>query len=475
MKRPNFFRGKTLWGLLILAVLLVVVRLSFLDVPMITDEGGCAYVATFWSSDHQLYRDINYDRFQGLFLVYKCILKIFGPEIRSIRLAASLYSIGTLLAIFFFARRLVGQSAGWIAGCFFVVFGAAPGIEGFTANSEMFAILPLTLSAYFSWRRRWFWAGFLAGAAVLFKLIGISGLLLSLLWILINRERGRAFLVNLLGFGICPGLAVIHGSLIGWKYFWATFFQRRAMAFSMISSGLSYQIGHFLESLQRTFPVWIALAILSVFAIAHKKSSFRWFGLFWIGTSLLGMAMGGNWFQHYYVQMIPPLAVMGGIGVLCLKEVKADSRAVWGGLALIGIAIFLVFQAKYWFMNPRLISLEMYHRPAYLVSQDVGDYIKNNTKKDDRIYVAFGQADIYYHARRKAAVPQQLFWHQIASNRDLWDRVVKSIQSKEPAMIVWVQYQPPRSFATPDSFKAMLEKGYALDLQLPFLQVYRRK
>lgn len=191
--------------------------------------------------------------------------------------------------------------------------------------------------------------------------------------------------------------------------------------------------------------------------------------------SVISDYFGQQWFQHYYVQIIPPLAVMAGIGLLCMKNIKGDLKTFWAGLTLVAMAIFFIFQAGYWFMNPKQISLNMYNRPAYLVSKEIGDYIEKNTEKDDRIYVAFGQADIYYHARRKAAVPQQLFWHQIASNRDLWDRVVESIQLKEPAMIVWVQYQPPRSFGTPESFRGLLEKGYVLDKKLPFLQIYRRK
>ena len=63
---------------------------------MISDEGGYAYVAHFWSGDSQLYRDIRYDRPQAIFLIYKLCLFIFGGSVEAIRLAAALYNALTV-------------------------------------------------------------------------------------------------------------------------------------------------------------------------------------------------------------------------------------------------------------------------------------------------------------------------------------------------------------------------------------------
>lgn len=466
---------KLLLGVLALIVLSVVIRVPFFNVPMITDEGGCAYVAHFWTSDYQPYKDINYDRFQGLFLIYKAILAVLGPEIDSIRLGAALYNSAAVLGVFLLARLMGVGLAGWIAGILFALFSAAPAIEGFTANSELFAVLPLTFSAYFSWKQRWFLAGLLSGFAVLFKPIGISGFLLALIWVLLNRWKWRSTLSLSLGFAIGPGLAAFHGWLIGWKYFLATFVKHRAMAFSIFSSRSGYQLGSFFESIRITSVVWIVLAILALIALVYSGSRVRLFGLSWIGASIFGMALGGNWFPHYYVQIIPPLAVLGGIGAASFVSMKKDRRILWSAPLVLAFGIFTAFQGGLWFAKPDEISLSVYDRPAYLVSKDVGRYIAGNTRADDLIYVAFGQADIYYHARRKAAVPQQLYWHQIAANKDLWDEVVACIKAKIPAMIIWVQYVPPSRWSTPEAFEALLDEGYDLDRKYPFLEIYRRR
>lgn len=464
-----------LWFLLLLCTFSVVIRIPFFRVPMISDEGGAAYVAQFWSSDYQLYRDINYDRLQGFFLIYKAIFAVVGTGITSIRFAAAVYNVGTLLAVFFLARKLSLNLSGWIAGICFAIFSSAPAIEGFTANSEVFAVFPLTLSAYFVWQRRWFLAGFLAGLSVLFKPIGISGFLLAFIWILICHDKKRAVIPMSIGFAIGPGLAIFHGWLIGWDYFWSTFFTHRAMAFSLFSNPSARQVNSFFASLRATAPAWIGLGIFAVVALLYSDSRIREFGLIWIGTTIIGMTIGGDWFGHYYIQLIPPLAVLAGIGGSKLILGRTNLRVTWGVLASMGVCFFFSSQAKYWVMSPDQISLSIFHRPAYLVSERVGEYIANHTQQQDLIYVAFSEAEIYYYAKRKAAVPQQLYWQHLAANRDLWDAVIDSLRMKKPAMIAWVQHQPPEKWSTREGFEALINEGYVVDTEFPPIRIYRRR
>jgi len=469
------YSKKLCWGLLGLALFSILIRVPFMNVPMITDEGGCAYVALFWSSDHQLYRDINYDRLQGLFLIYKGILAFLGHEIASIRLGAAIFNVGTVLAVFFLAKMLFSEFSGWLAGLFVAIFSAAPAIEGFTANSEVFAVFPLTIAAIMAWKKRWYLAGLFAGISVLFKPIGISGLLLTLIWIIVTREKWCSALMAGLGFAIGPALAAFHGWMIGWQYFWGTFVTHRALAFSLFSGQAAAQFKNFLVSVGATYQAWIVLAVLSIVTMIYLPVRVRHFSLIWIICSVLGMAIGGNWFPHYYIQIIPPLAVIAGIGASHIISMGGRTKALWLTALAISSGIFLLNQLPFWLMSSEEISIGIYQRPAYLISKEVGEYINNNTDANDSIYVAFGQAEIYYYARRKAAVPQQLYWHQIESNRDLWGKVIMSIRAKAPAMIVWVQYLPPRQWSTPEAFKALIEKGYYLDRKLLPLSIYKRR
>ena len=134
-------------GLLGLMAFSIFLRSPFFSVPMISDEGGYAYVAQSWSGDIELYRDIPYDRPQAIFLIYKLFLFIFGGSVEAIRLAAALYNALTVAALFFFARQVFSQRAAWLGALVYAIFSASPRIEGFTANAELFTLLPLVVAA----------------------------------------------------------------------------------------------------------------------------------------------------------------------------------------------------------------------------------------------------------------------------------------------------------------------------------------
>jgi len=366
----------------------VLLRLPLLHVPMITDEGGCAYVAKFWSHDHQLYRDINYDRLQGLFLIYKLILATFGESTAAIRFAASLYAGATTAALFLVARSLSDARAGLIAAALFAVFGAAPAIEGFTANSELFAMLPLTLSAWLALRRRWWWAGLLAGLAVLFKPIGVSGWLLAMGWAAFGREGQakppwRDMVVLSTGFAVGPSLAALHGVYVGWEHFWRVFVQERLLGFSVASTPAAVQLARLASGVVDTVVAWLFPGILTAAAMTRSGKTERRFAAIWLVASFVGMALGGNWYLHYFVQILPPVCALGGVGAAALLRGGWRTWAPWGAPALLALGWFVVRQGPYWTWEPKRISWELYHRPEYLVADEVAEFIRDTTDPSD--------------------------------------------------------------------------------------------
>lgn len=203
----NWVVGLGLLGLMAFSIFL---RAPFFSVPMISDEGGYAYVAHFWSGDIQLYRDIPYDRPQAIFLIYKLFLFIFGGSVEAIRLAAALYNALTVAALFFFTRQVFSQRAAWLSALVYATFSASPRIEGFTANTELFTLLPLVVAAHLTWREKWLAAGLVSGIAFLIKPAALSGLLLTLVWTLVVKASWRAPLASLLGFLAGPLASMAH-------------------------------------------------------------------------------------------------------------------------------------------------------------------------------------------------------------------------------------------------------------------------
>ena len=466
-----FGKKEKVFVLLLLVGISVVIRIPFFNVPMITDEGGYAYVAHYWSHDYQLYRDIPFDRPQGIFLLYKLIFLLIGGSTSAIRLGAALYNAMTVLALYVFATKVFPFKVAGVIAAIYAVLSACPSIEGFTANSELFAVLPLVAAAHFAWREKWLESGLFAGLAFFLKPIGLSGLLLTLLWAIVRRSGIKMILKPIVGFAVFPAVSLMHGFSVGIRAFWDSFVGQKILTDSGFSIGLGQQIITFLKSSYVLLPLLALPLFLSLIGVIKAEPKVRVFGLLWLLSTFSGMAIGGNWFSHYYIQALPPLAFMGGFGLFEMLRLKRRSLIYLLGVS--SAAFFLVREVPYWFLSPPEVSFRLYQRIPYLYSKEISEYIQKESVSTDPIYVAFYQADIYYLSKRRATVPQ-LYRYQFVGSQRVYQKVMKSIERREPMFVV--QCQPPPAWISEDEFERILADGYELKRRYPSnIRVYQRK
>ena len=129
-------------GVVAIALLAVLVRLRFLDVPLSVDEGGYAAVARFWASGSHLYRDVWVDRPQGLLLLYRGAFDLFGPHAWAVRALATVWGAGLASVVALLVARVADRRTGLVAGALVAVLSVGPRIEGFAANGELLSALP---------------------------------------------------------------------------------------------------------------------------------------------------------------------------------------------------------------------------------------------------------------------------------------------------------------------------------------------
>jgi 4-amino-4-deoxy-L-arabinose transferase-like glycosyltransferase len=426
---------------------------------MITDEGGYAYVAKFWSSDYELYRDIPFDRPQAIFILYRFAFSLFGTDVAAIRLFTAVYNALTVGVMFFLCRRALSSGEGWVAGLLFAIFSTSPRIEGFTANAETFMLLPLVISAHLTWKRQWLWAGFAGAMAVLLKPSGASALLLTLSWILVTRAAPSAWLRFAVGVGLGLLPSLLHGLSVGWQYYWQSIHERRLVLYNDETVGLTAQWGAFRLGLALTFSSWAFLAVASALAVMRSRSRETSFGLLWLGLSLVGVAMGGWWREHYFIQLVPPLVFLATRGLCCLRE--ASLRPAWILALGLAFSVFAERDVALAFRDPREISWRLYQRPGYLMQDEVSGYVKAITDEEETIYVAFAEAELYYLSERRAAAPQFYFLHAQYS-KSVFDSVVDAIKERRPAIVLLVQ-APPENQMTGREFLDILQRGYTAD------------
>lgn len=462
----------TLGSLVALAIAAVLIRWPFFSVPLITDEGGYAYVARHWTGQSRLYREIPFGRPEGIFLLYKLIFATLGGDTIAIRVFAALYNAATTLALFGLARGVFGARAAWISAASYALLSSSPVIEGFTANAEIFTLLPLVLAAWALWRRRWFWAGLLTAIATNLKPSGIEGGVFGLLWLAFTRPGWRALLAFGLGglLGVVPSL--LHGLAIGWSHYWYAMVLMRREVYAPEVVALGATLKRLWVGVSATCSAWALPALLFAGAALQPLGDARPFALAWLVSAVVGMALGVWWDWHFFIQLLPPLCFLAGVGALKLWQRR--ERWVWATIATAAVAFFALRNAPYWTYDPLRASWELYHRPGYVFSEPLAKYIQAHTQPGEPIYVAFSQADLYYLADRPAAVPEQLYYAVARYSPRAFAKVVAALEQRAPALVVVAQ-PPPINRMSLEDFNALLARGYVFAERFGNLQVWRRR
>jgi 4-amino-4-deoxy-L-arabinose transferase-like glycosyltransferase len=465
----------------LVALLAVLVRVPLARWPLISDEGGYAYTAQWWFRGLTLYSDqLWFDRPQGIFLAYKLGMALFGPETWAIRLWGALWAAGTSVLVALIAGRLYGQRAAWVGGILHAVFSALPQIEGFTANAEVFAALPATASAYCLLIGCPTLAGLLASLALLLKPSGGSIALLRLGWLLFQerkqwrrqcwrRQYWRCLVCYALGaLPLCLA-ALLHGSVtVGLPAYW------HAVAGFRLGLRDGSPLAGLLRHGRQTAPAWLPLVALGVAGWRQgergRLAPERVFVAVWLASALAGMALGGHWYPHYFIQAMPPLAVLAAGG---LVRVWGDGRPVARLAAALMLAAPLLLLAPYLRLSPAEGNWLLYRRPGYRIAAEVARYLQDHTRPDESVYVAFAESDIYYLADRRSAFPY-LYRLEVQHMPGAYEALLQTIAEQKPTYVLALD-RPPENVDPDGRFQQALRAGYELETIFEGVPLYRRR
>ena len=421
-------------GALIIAIASVLLRFPFLSLPLTSDEGAYAYVAYFWSQGHELYDDtLLIFRPQAILVIYRAVFATLGTDVEDIRLFAGIYNALTLLFVYLSARQVLNTRYSLLAASFFAFFSVSRIIEGFTANGEIFLNLPATVSAFILLRsgrslRPFGWycaAGLFAGIATQIKPSGLASLILGVtygLYLVTGRDRrpvmlwlAKAELGLFLGFLASLVPALLHGWMIGWDRF-----VYASIGFSLTHSApTSYPIGlhllRFLDSIgyvmrECSFLLFAGAARLVVLPVRRFSGNepFLWLWLFSTG---LGIASGGSWWLHYYLQALPPASIIAAVGLnACLGRGRLHIIRLALGVAVItALLTSLREQIPVFFRSTEDIQRQIWAINTNTWGPQVAEYISERTGPEDKIFVMNSDPEIYFLARRQPAYKYLFF------------------------------------------------------------------
>jgi 4-amino-4-deoxy-L-arabinose transferase-like glycosyltransferase len=386
-----------------------------------------------------LYHGIWVDRPQGLLLTFRGLLELGGGSTESMRLLAAVVAAAVLLASMWLALRLGGRIEAAAVGLLLATVGASPWIESFTLSGELLASLPSVLALVcFSLYLRTgrvpplVLTGLLTGCAVMVKQSAFdAGLAAAFFLILTRRRQAASPIAVLVGAALVP-VAIGLAAAAHPGDWWHAVVGYRAQDDSLLTGSVLHHLWLFVRSLPAAAA---GLAVLAVLAAA----GWRWSPLLarvWLVAAIPGVVFGGNFHPHYYLQLVPPLALLGAFGVHRLH----DERHVRYTVAAAGAAVAtLAVTAPLWFAGGSAQARWVWPRDPHLRQQAaLAAYVRAHTRPGDRVYAVWAAADLYYLADRRPVIPY-MWYRNVEAVPGALSLARRALVEGRPALVLEVQ------------------------------------
>lgn len=332
--------------------------------------------------------------------------------------------------------------------------------------------------------------GIIFSLGFLFKVPAVFDFL-ALMIFLILFENGEK-LVNLGKREVLLALGYLLPILATGAFFWAkgvfgVFFRSCFLeTFGYLSSWETGSHSLSLLSLLKTDLFLKGFLVLIIFIgiwLKREKSNkltiFLWL---WFILSLFSATLSGRPYPHYLIQTIPPLSL--AIGLFFTRETKkASLKASLISFAFLGLLFAAVIRYHFWsyttlsyYLNfSRFISGKIskttyfsYFNPKMSQIYSLAEFINENTKPEENIFVWADEPYLYALSRRLPATPYVVAYH--IKERNLYQSVADQLSLNKPLIILVDRND--RNFS---QLERILEKDYLTVDSTTYFLVFKRR
>lgn len=403
-------------GALGILLLFSALRWNSYDAPLVRDEGEYAYAAQLLVQGIAPYEHAFLQKPPMAVYSYALADAVAPHLFWAPRVLGYGFVFLTTCLVGAIARREWGPGCAFPAMWVFTPLVLLPGIEQFTASTEMFMLLPMvgTVALYvFNGETNtragiWFAAGFLGSVTMLYKYTSLP-LLLGLFagWTVAIVRRSSpgpgklawAWLSALLGAGV--GALTVLGFFLaqdGGRHLWECTVRFNRYYSSSSSFGLD-ALRFRLTSFWTNW--WIIFLLPLVLLMRRARRRWFWIGLFvaaWAGT-------GMSWYGHYYIMLMPFWALL--IAAAIQRVAAAAGQRVWWIKkwvirGLTGLVMLVLCWPDFaWMLRSKeqFITGKLSGYP-FAESVQVGKRISDLAGPQEYVYVAGSEPQILRYAGR---------------------------------------------------------------------------
>lgn len=466
---------------------------NLFEPPWYDDEGIYAAIGHALLEGESLYRDVLDNRPPGMYWLYAGMLAVSDYSVAFVKLTATAFLLGTQTVLYGIARRLWNADAGLLAAGLLGLLASLFILEGNTANSEIFMMLPTAVGMLLVLRGRAFGAGVAFGLAFLIKQIAVVELAAALLVLLrINPRPRRA--AGLIALGVTAPLVA---SLL--------YLAAAGTISEFLFAGLGYYAGYVARDAR--LPIqWLAIRTVLVAAIAGwvlyrssrasagsrdvpANAAFPLAAL-WTAFALYGALFTARAYPHYFLQAAPALSLLiGGLvygrrgdwlpRLSLLRWAPAFGAA--GAAVVLAGAVYLPWPQRLmpwritgYYENFVAYATGLRSDAAYNDFFDrrvnrnlaVAEFLETHASPDDYLIVWGEEPWLYPLSGLRLGMPYSISYYAYEMPGGL-RRVVESLKTNRPTYVVWTINKP----LYPE-LKAELENSYTRLLRLENAEIY---
>ncbi len=460
------------WPHILLALIILffgLIRFRLLDIPLERDEGEYAYAGQLILQGVPPYQLAYNMKLPGTYAAYALVLAIFGQTPAGVHAGLMLVNAATTLLVYFLAARLFGSLAGVVSAASHALLTTSPSVLGLAGHATHFVALPavagvLVLMKAIEAKRTWlyFWGGVLVGLAFLMKQPGIFFVLFAGLYFL-NSEwkhpadwrglaaRGEAFL---LGASLPCALAcviLLRAGVFSKFWFW-TWVYARQYGFALGPLDGSHVLWMMAPSaIGPSALIWLIAGVGLTAFLWSPEARTRTHTIFLTGFllfSFLAVCPGFYFRQHYFIVMLPAVALLTGAAVSLGTRSLQDRPKLrsWRFVPLLVFAIAFAYplfaQQDFLFeMEPLMAFRSLYAPNPFPEALKIANYLKSNTSSEARIAILGSEPEIYFYAHRRSATGYIYVYPLMEEQKyasAMQKEMIAEIEKARPEFIVYV-------------------------------------
>ena len=476
--------SRLLWLVLLAIILLTAaIRARLLDVPLERDEGEYAYAGQLILQGIPPYAQVYNMKMPGIYAAYALILALFGQTHTGIHLGLLFINAATILLLFLLVKKLFNPLIGVLAAAAFALLSLGRSVQGIFANAEHFVLLPAVAgilllvravddstsptidpehSRKLDYHR---WLSLLAGAvllglAFLMKQHGAAFIAFAAIYLFFSElcrqpfiwkhfvARGVLFLVGVLPF-IVTCLVLWWAGVFERFWFWTFKYAQQYVAITSLAKGLYILKARMFQMVSSAILLWVLAGIGLVIVLWQSRTNRH--SLFVAGLllfSFLAVCPGLYFREHYFVLLLPAVAILAAIGADSVRNFFArDKSLLVAKVVPLLLAILVLFHTIhqqrdfFLYMSPTMASRTTYLANPFPESLEIARFIKEHSSTDDRIAVLGSEPQIYFYSNRRSATGYIYTYALMEPHPyalQMQQEMIQEIETARPEFLVFV-------------------------------------